>query len=296
MSLDYVYHGRIEPFQIGFVFVSAVDLSNTAVIRHNCDPAAAHVLGRALAAGLLLMPRLGMQERLNLHWRYEGVLRNLLIDLRGDGRIRGLINPPRLGELADSAEELFGGGGFLNSVTSRNGHILNSGTTPCAMQQPTADLGYHLSISEQIESELNVMIAFTRDPARPVSLCQGLLLQAQPGADLIRFDRIRGRLHQPEARSLLGSASAADGLFEDLIRVLLRDEGVPHTLHVEAAPAPRWFCTCSADKFRASIRLLADSDRNDIRQKNEPILVRCDFCNRGYEFSLQDAEDIWAGD
>ncbi len=296
MSGDYLYHGRVDPLHIGFVFTSAAALVSHSVRLHDCDPAAAHLLGRALGAGLLLLPRLSSQERLNLHWRYGGVLRNLLVDLRGDGRIRGLVNPPRLHGLAEDLDALYGEEGSLHSVTSRNGVLLNSGTTPCPLRDAPADLAYHLSTSEQVETEMNVMIALTHDPEHPVSLCQGLLLQALPGCDLDCFSRVRARLHHPEVRTLLGHPSGADTLFEDLLRALLREEAPGANLHVEAAPTPRWFCTCGPEKFRASLALLGPADRAEILAEGQPIRVRCDFCNRLHTFSPEEARKLWDAD
>jgi len=293
MQNDYLYHGRIDPFDIGFTYAYTPRLANEAVVRHDCDPVAAHLLGRALNAGALFLPRLAASDSLNIHWRYTGALRDVLVDVRGDGGVRGLVNPSRLSGRADTEADIFGGGGSINVVTARDGRVLNSGTSDCALQQLTADLGYYFSISEQVESELNVMIDFTHDPEHPVALCQGLLLQALPGCDLTRFERLRNRLHGDDARHQLARPTRSDTHFEDLLNTLTKEEDTPMSLTVQEGPVPRFFCTCTEEKVRTSLKMLPAADRDDIEKKDEPIVVRCDYCNRAFEIPLTDARALW---
>ena len=294
MPEDYIYHGRIDPLHIGFTFASSVQLANEAITRHDCDPLAAHILGRALNASLLLLPRIRQDQSLNLHWKYEGELRDVLVDLRGDGRIRGMINPRHLSTVADTQQQVYGdAGGKIQVVTSEQGRVINSGTAPCDLLHVTGDLGYYFSVSEQVETECNVMIDFTHNPEQPVALCQGLLIQALPECDLEQFNRIRQRLHGEAARNHLANPSRADGLFEEILNDLTAPEEVETSITLESGPTPKWFCTCTEEKYRTALRMLPDEDRQEMIAKQEPIVVRCDFCNKAFEFSLQEAQAVW---
>lgn len=292
--LDYVYHGRLPRHQVAFAYAVTPALANEAVLRHDCDPVAAQLLCRALNAGALCMHRIHRNDRLNLHWIYRGTLRNVLVDLRGDGRIRGLINPPHLQEETQTLSALYGEeSGQLKCVHSRGRHTVSSGTVPCDLQNVTADLEAYFAMSEQVETALNVMVGFDPNPARPVRLCQGLLLQAMPETDLRRFDAVRQRLHADELRARLATASAADTQFEELLNALFLPWGGPGEIELEAGPRPRWFCTCNEDKFKFSLRMLPAADRADILEKGEPVTVRCDFCNRSFAFSPAECRTLW---
>lgn len=179
-------------------------------------------------------------------------------------------------------------------VTGRGGQVLNSGTAECPLRNVVRDLGYAISISEQVESELNVMIDFTHDPAAPVSLCQGMLLRALPDCDLTRFERIRNRLHESEARKQLARSGGADGLFEDVLNPLLAPEETDTRLEVHPGPSPTWFCTCREEKIHTTLRILPPEDRQELTALGEPIVVRCDFCNRAFRFTVKEAQSIWA--
>ncbi len=293
---DYVYHGRLEGPRIGFSLAVTPTLSGEAVVRHDCDPVSAHILCQALNAGVLCMHRLHPGEKLNLRWHYRGALRDVVVDLRADGGIRGLIAPTNLSELAEEAGDVFGEGGQLQVVVSRGGRVMNSGTVACDLMDIPRDLGHYFSLSAQVETELNVMVGFTHDPARPVEICQGLMLEALPGCDLLLFERIRERLRGPAARALLAKAAEADGHFEDLLNALFQPEGMQPTIHVEQGPEPRWFCTCDEEKFRQSLLMLPEEDRRDILAKGEALVVRCEFCRRRHSITPDEAANIWGSD
>jgi len=290
---DFVYHGRLEGLGIGFSLAVTPTLAGEAVVRHNCDPVSAHILCQALNAGVLCMHRLHPGEKLNLRWHYLGALRDVVVDLRADGGIRGLIVPTNLTDLAEEPTDIFGRGGELQVVVSRGGRVMNSGTVACDLMDITRDLGHYFSLSAQLETELNVMVGFTHDPANPVDLCQGLMLEALPGCDLPLFERIRERLHQPTARALLAKAAEADGHFEELLNALVLPEGLAPDIRLEEGPAPIWFCTCGEEKFRQSLLMLPEADRQDILAKGEPLVVRCDFCQRRHSISTETAAEIW---
>lgn len=148
---DFVYQGRLDGLHIGFSFAVTPQLASAAVVQHDCDPVSAHIFSRALNAGVLCQHMLQPRERLNLHWHYEGALRTVLVDLRDEGRIRGLISPNHLSEYTDQRDAIYGESGRLNVVLSKDGNVLNSGTVECAMLHVIQDLGYYLSTSMQME-------------------------------------------------------------------------------------------------------------------------------------------------
>jgi len=68
---DLLYKGRFEGLDIAFTYAVTTEAVNEAVVRHNCDPAAAHILGRAMTGSLLAAAVLPEDRRLNTCWRYK---------------------------------------------------------------------------------------------------------------------------------------------------------------------------------------------------------------------------------
>jgi len=290
---DLLYNGQLTEHKVAFTYGVTTGVVNEAVLAHDCDPVSAHVLGRALTGALLLCPQLAEAgDRVNAVWQYHGDLRSVVVDAGGDGTVRGLVSPRHLAGLGEELEALYGDEGSLKIIRSRAGELLTSGSVVARLQDVVSDLEFALCVSDQVESGACVMIGFQPDAARPVALCQGLLIQAMPEADPDVFQSFRDRLQAPELRQLLARSLEADNSFEHIVRAFT-GESDP-AFRISECPAPRWQCTCSEEKMGAVLITLPEADRADILAKNEVIKVRCEFCNHRYELSPETCREVWS--
>lgn len=216
-----------------------------------------------------------------------------MADAGRDGSVRSLISPTQLGDLSDAHDGLYGEMGDLQVVVSTDGKIANSGTTPVSLHDAVGDLAYHYCISDQVETGMSVMIGFQPDPAAPVKLCQGWMIQALAGTDLERFDRIRHHMDDRGFRELLGHDSASEHYFEQIAQALIGDEKGYEGIQVESCPAPKFACTCSKQKMTAVLRSIPIPDRMTIVKRKEPVGISCQFCNERYEMSIEECIVAW---
>jgi molecular chaperone Hsp33 len=290
---DLLYKGHFKGLDIAFTYAVTTSAVNEAVVRHDCDPAAAHILGRSMTGALLAAALLPEGRRLNASWKYKGALKTIVVDAGQDGSVRGLISPVHLTAFDNAHEALYGEVGDLQVITTQNGAIINSGTTPISLHDTVSDLAYHYCISDQVETGMCAMIGFNPDPEKPVHLCQGWMIQALPNTDLERFDRIRQRMDAPVFRELLGHGSASEGYFEQMAKALIGDESGFEGIHMETCPVPRFECTCSKAKMAAVLRSIPIPDRMTMVKRNEPVGISCQFCNTRYELSIEECILAW---
>lgn len=289
---DQLLKGRLEGWDIAVAYVLAADTVSEAVRRHDCDPAAAHLLGRALAAAVLAGATLGEGQRVNVRWAYEGLLRTIVVDTGPDGATRGFITPHHLAD-ADDEGALYGASGSVQMIRTRKGAVVSHGTTRADLLDVVEDANHFLCLSDQVESAMSVTIAMTPDPAQPVYQCRGLLLQALPGCDLERFQRVRDRLYAPDVRALMSRRDETDNLVENLLRAVIQGEDSAPRIRLSAAVPSRFQCSCHRKKMGAVLRALPYSERMDIVRKNEPVVVHCHFCGQRYELSLAECIEAW---
>ena len=290
---DILYKGHFKGLDIAFTYAVTTRAVNESVVRHDCDPAAAHLLGRATTGALLASALLPEGQRLNVCWRYQGVLKTIVVDAGQDGTVRSFISPTQLAGLDDAHDELYGEVGELQVVVSKDGTVLNSGTTPVSLHDAVDDLAYHYCISDQVETGMSAMIGFNPDPENPVKLCQGWLIQTLPNTDLERFDRIRRRMGEPEFRELLGQKGEADDSFEALAKALVGDEEGYEGIQQEVCPAPKFQCTCNKEKMAVVMRSLPIPERMELVKAKENIGIRCQFCNERYELTIDECIVAW---
>jgi molecular chaperone Hsp33 len=293
---DLLYKGHFKGLDIAFTYAVTTKAVNESIVRHDCDPAAAHILGRATTATLLAAAILPEGNRLNACWKYKGALKTIVVDAGQDGTVRSFISPPHLSEYEeaeDAHDGLYGEVGDLQVVVSKGGQIANSGTTPVSLHDPVNDLAYHYCISDQVETGMAAMIGFKADPENPVELCQGWMIQALPGTDLERFDRIRHHMEDQGFRELLSHDSNSDNYFEEIAKALIGDEEGYEGIQVEACPAPKFECTCSKEKMSAVLRSIPIPERMEIVKRKEPVGISCQFCNERYEMTIDECIVIW---
>ncbi|MCS6770854.1 MAG: Hsp33 family molecular chaperone HslO [Kiritimatiellae bacterium] len=289
---DLLVKGQILGCSTAVAYAVTTETVAEAVLRHDCDPVAAHALGRAMTASILTAAALGDRERLNVRWAYEGALRNIVVDTGPDGATRAFIAPNHLADVADEGE-LYGAEGSLHVMRSREGLILSQSTIRTELLEVVEDLNHFLCVSDQVESAMVATIALAPDPKSPIRISRGLLLQALPDCDLIRFQALRDRIRSPRALGWMGRPDESDNLVENLLHSITDEVCDRALIRLEPAATPVFRCNCDAEKMGAVLRALPYEDRMDILRKREPLTVTCRFCGRRYTLSIEDCIRAW---
>lgn len=286
---DKLVKGHFKGLDIAFSFSNATSAVNTAVLKHNCDPVAAHLLGRAVTGALLSAAILPEKHRLNACWKYTGDLKTIVVDAGQDGTVRGFISPAQLNLTEDGQDALYGDMGNVQVVCSNDGTVTNSGTAPVSLHDVAKDLAFFHCVSDQVETGLAVMIGFNPDPENPVKLCQGWMIQALPGCNLERFERIRQRMDSDSFRERLAEHAHP----EELASLLCEHEEEFEELSLGDLSTPVFECPCTKEKMNPILRTLPIPDRMELVKKNEDVGVRCQFCNELYSLTIEECITAW---
>ncbi len=286
---DFLLRAVIRTPALRLALGSFRSLDSEGIIRHDADPVAGRLLAGALSSAALMSVLLDEGEKYSIRINYPGPAAGVLVEANADGRVRGLIRNPHVMTTADSVEIACGDAGATVAVTrSKDGRILNSGEVRSAFIMPSAALGYFLSVSDQIESEIRCEVELQPDPAAPVRSADGVLLQAMPGCDLACFDTIRKRLLEPAAGKVLRDRSCSP---EDKLRtlsMLLCRTVEPPEMGVFPVPAARFACNCSAERMREmTLQMLGGEDFEKLLQENPNPAVRCQFCGAEYRLGAE---------
>lgn len=290
---DLLYKGHFKNIDIAFTYAVTTETVNTAIIKHDCDPISAHILSRSLTAGLLAAALLPDKQRLNACWKYDGILRTIVVDAGSDGTVRGFLSPTQLYTNADNLDELYGEKGSIQIFTNDNGKMLNSGTSEIALHDSVKDLAFYYCTSHQVETEMMVMVGLNQDPTHPIKLCRGWMLQALPGSDLEQFNIIRNKMNSDEFRSRLAMESVADGYFEELANLLLKYTSISPEIEMGWGPTPCFKCACNQEKISTVIKTLPIPERMEIVKKKEDLTIKCQFCNKAYYITIDECIKLW---
>ncbi|BAZ09988.1 33kD chaperonin, heat shock protein HSP33 [Calothrix sp. NIES-4071] len=265
-------------------------LTDEARRRHKLSPEATAALGRSMTAGLLMassMKRPG--SRVNLRIRGDGPLGGLLVDAGLDGTVRGYVNNPFVELPPNERGKLDVGGaigkGFLYVVRDIGFGYPYSSTVELVSGEIGEDVAHYLVTSEQTPSGLMVGV-FVESSG--VTASGGLLVQVLPKAarDEALVETLESRMMAlKEFTPLLQAGKTLPEIFQDL----LGDMGLnifPETQML------RFHCGCSFERVLGALKLLGETELEDMILKDDGAEVTCEFCGTVYQASSDDLAQV----
>lgn len=253
------------------------NLVNEFMMMHTMNPVPADALGRAVTCTLLMSNGMQAEQTLQVTIQGDGALRGVCAISDGSGGVRGYVGNNQLNNIP--LQEAVGKGSVqvvkmhpdwpnpYNGITAiRNGNI-------------DLDIGSYLAESEQRSCAL---AAATNINGILCTAAGGYLVEQLPDCDEDVMKTVEANLEKVVAKDggqsvptnlLLGGASP----FEIADQVL---EGLD--MKPLGSITPGMICKCSEERLIRSIRLLPETDVEEILSEHGKIEAKCEFCSKVY--------------
>lgn len=242
------------------------------------------LLGEAVAAALLLAGTIKFDGVLSLQLQGAGPVHLLLAQCTSELGIRGLARYHESAETGDVAD-LVGPGNLTVTLESEDQSRRYQGVVPLAGQRLAESLQQYFENSEQLPTRL--WLHADADGASGMLLqrlpSDGGALGEDPGTveDAWRRVQLIGEtLTHPELRTLADTAILHRLFHEDDLRLF--------------EPAPVYFrCRCSRERVAGMLQGLGEEETRAVLAERGAVEVRCDFCNKAYEFDAVDVAQLF---
>lgn len=250
--------------------------------RHGLWPTAAAAVGRLMTAAVLLASSLKDDERIMLQIVGDGPLRHVVAEATARLQVRAYAAEPHvhlplngLGKL-DVAGAV--GKGTLHVIRDLGLKEPYRGAVPLISGEIAEDVAYYLARSEQSPS--SVALGVLVSPDNSIRAAGGFIVMPLPGASAEFLDEMEQRLKQapPVSRKVDELGSDASSL--ELIAPLIDDLGY----RVLDQAGVEFHCPCSRSRFEAGLVALGPAELRSIASEQDPVELRCRFCNRRYLF------------
>jgi molecular chaperone Hsp33 len=261
-----------------------LDASWRAILEHSQYPdAIRNIVGEASAATALLAATLKFKGHLSLQLRGDGPLNLLLAQCTSAFGVRALARHDA--DLTTQGFSSLAGGGQLTVMLDNEDEKQRyQGVVPVVGERLSASLEKYFEQSEQLPTRLWLYA--------DGESASGMLLQRLPAkdiADLAALDDAWQRVQ------MFGDTLRAEEMRQ------FSDREILHRLFNEEdvrlfESSPVFFrCTCSRDRVSGMLQSLGQAEVQSILEEQGHVEVRCDFCNRAYEFDNVDVARIFSG-
>ncbi len=272
--------------QLTLSVLDTTDMVNDAIKIHNLSATAAAALGRTLTICTFMSSNLkNKSDKLSVTVCGNGAGGKITVCGNGDLQMRGSVDNPQAevplkpnGKLDVGA--FVGRKGRLTVVRSMGLKEPYSGTSELVSGEIAEDFASYYCLSEQQPTAIALGVKINTE--YKCSAAGGIVLQALPGAEeknLIRAEEIINGLSN--FSSVLEKKSAEEILKEYF--------GIDKYEEYH----PEYKCLCSRDYIERLLVSLGKKEVDDIIKTEGQIKVSCQFCNKEYVFTEEDANELF---
>jgi len=276
---DRLVKGVLDDGAFRFVAGRLSDSVGRACLVHGLKGPSAQVLSEALVSTAILASPIKTEEKYALSVYGKGLMRSLNTDIDHRGNLRGYIRTAPEAEWPEgvTASDFLAPPGVMQITRSLPDRVVYQGITEFRLGAIGADIALHVSTSDQVETEVRVVLGGGPDRIRAA----GLVIQALPGTNLDLFVPIRARLDEFERNGwpvdLLDNP-------EKLVETVLG----PYKPHVLECVPVQYKCNCSRERVENIFRQMNPDDLVTLLEADGSAVASCHWCNAEYLFTPEE--------
>lgn len=267
--------------------LDTTELVNDAIKIHKLTPLTAAALGRALTVCTFMSSGLkNKSDRLSISINGNGVGGKITVCGNSDLDIRGSIDNPSVSLPLKANGKLdvagcVGNSGRITVVKSMGLKEPYTGTSNIISGELGEDFASYFALSEQQPTALAIGVKIGKDLSCVGA--GGVVLQALPGAkeeNLIKAENIVNSLSNV---STVIEEKGIEGLIKEYFGDIEYQEYYP-----------KYKCLCSQDYIEKLLISLGKAEVEDIIKTEGAVKIGCQFCDKEYVFTKEDAERIFS--
>ena len=157
------------------------------------------------------------------------------------------------------------------------------GQTALQTGEIAEDLTYYFATSEQVPSAVGLGVLMNRD--NTVRRSGGFIIQLMPFAEDNLITKLEEKLSKvPPVTTLLDESRTPGELLEYLL-------GEFDVEILDTIPT-KFYCNCDKKRVEKVLLSVGKKEMNGMIKDGKPIEVKCHFCGRTYEFSVEELKTL----
>lgn len=284
---DYIIRATAAGDSIRAFAITGKDMVEEARERHETTPVVTAALGRMLMAGAMMGVTLkGEDDVMTLQLKGAGPLKGITVTSYPDGFVKGfpvvndVVLPPKNGKLDVGGSIAPGVLRVIKDMGLKEPYV---GTVELQTGEIAEDLTYYFAVSEQIPSSVGLGVLVNKDCT--VNCAGGFIIQVMPMCPDEVLDKIEENLKTlPSVTDMMSSGLTPEDILAKVCDGLDVD--------IKEKTETGFRCDCSKSRVERSLASLNKEDKADIISEGKPVEVKCQFCNKKYEFSIDEIKKL----
>lgn len=285
---DYIVRATAGDHQIRAFAATTRELVEQARQAHNTSPVATAALGRLLTAGSMMGVMMkGEEDLLTLKIQGSGPIEGLTVTADSKGDVKGYVYNPGVMLPPNQAGKLDVGGavgeGVLSVIQDIGLKEPYVGQTILIGGEIAEDLTYYYATSEQTPSSVALGVLMNKD--NTVKQAGGFIIQLLPGASEAVIESLEKKLGEiTSITDLLDQGNTPEMILEHILGEfgLEMSEQVP----------TRFYCNCDKARVEKALISIGRNELEEMIDEGKSIEVNCHFCNKNYEFTVEDLKKL----
>ncbi len=286
--MDYMIRATAGNNQIRAFAATARETVEAARKFHNTSPVATAALGRLLVGGAMMGWMMkGEKDILTLQVKGDGPLGGITVTADSAGHVKGYVNNPQVLLHANERGKLdvsgAVGNGMLQVIKDMGMKEPYVGSCQLQTGEIAEDLTYYFAVSEQVPSSVGLGVLMEKD--NTVRQAGGFIIQLMPFTPDEMIDRLEAKLAgMSPVTAMLDRGMTPEQILEEL----LGEFGLELNEKKEMA----YRCDCSRERISRALISIGKKDLQEMIDDGEPIEVNCHFCNKNYEFTVEELQKL----
>ena len=285
---DYIVRATAADHSIRAFAITSKNIVEEARKDHNTSPVITAALGRLLSGAAMMGTMMkGDKDILTLQIKAGGPLEGITVTADSKGRVKGYVGNPDVCIPANSKGKLDVAGavgvGFMNVIKDMGLKEPYVGQVALQTSEIAEDLTYYFATSEQVPSAVGLGVLMNKD--NTVRQAGGFIVQLMPFAEESTIAKLEENVQKiTSVTNLLEEGHTPESLLEKVL------EGFDMEIN-EKVPT-EFYCNCSRERVEKALISIGRKELNEMIQEGKSIEMNCHFCNKNYEFTVEELKEI----
>lgn len=275
--------------KVSVICAKTTNMVDDARKTHDLSPLATAALGRTITMAAIMGTEMkNTQDKLTLQIKGSGPIGMMVAVANNFPKVKAFVGNPHVDLPLNDIGKLdvgnaVGSEGYINVIKDIGMKEPYIGVSPLVSGEIAEDFANYFVNSEQRESAIALGVLVDKNGVKSSG---GYLIQLMPGSTEEEISKIEQAVFKAGAISKMLDEELT------LTQIAKKITGDEKIQIVDESITPIYECDCSKEHMKDALATIGKEELKDIIEKEGKAELVCHFCNKKYEFSKEELEQI----